>query len=77
LRPLTQLARTAQAFSATVTLHKGGQAVDAKRPLDLMTLAAACGEELTVEAAGTDADAAVAALVRLFENDFADDATRP
>jgi phosphotransferase system HPr (HPr) family protein len=74
LRPLTQLARMAQGFSATVTLHKGGQAVDAKRPLDLMTLAAACGEELIVEANGADADAAVAALVRLFESDFADGA---
>lgn len=72
LRPLTLLARTAQTFSATVTLHKGGQVVDAKRPLDLMTLAAACGEVLTLEATGADADAAVAALVRLFENDFAD-----
>lgn len=72
LRPLTQLARTAQSFSATVTLHKAGHAVDAKHPLDLMTLAAACGEELTVEAAGDDAADAVAAVVRLFENDFAD-----
>jgi phosphotransferase system HPr (HPr) family protein len=72
LRPLTLLARTAQSFSATVMLQKRGQTADAKRPLDLMTLAAACGEELTVEATGTDADAAVAALVRLFESDFAD-----
>jgi phosphotransferase system HPr (HPr) family protein len=70
LRPLTLLARTAQVFAANVTLNKRGQVVDAKRPLDLMTLAAACGEELTIEAAGADADAAVAALVRLFESDF-------
>jgi phosphotransferase system HPr (HPr) family protein len=72
LRPLTLLARTAQAFAANITLNKRGQAVDAKRPLDLMTLAAACGEELTIEATGADADAAVAALVQLFESDFSD-----
>ncbi len=72
MRPLTQLARAAQSYSATVTLQKGGQTVDAKRPLDLMTLAAGCGEQLQLEAAGDDADAAVEAIVRLFESDFAD-----
>ncbi|MGC1275560.1 MAG: HPr family phosphocarrier protein [Planctomycetaceae bacterium] len=71
LRPLTQLARLAQSFSSTTTLRKGAQIVDAKRPLDLMTLAAACGEQLELEARGDDADDAVEAIVSLFESDFA------
>jgi phosphotransferase system HPr (HPr) family protein len=74
LRPLTQLSKLAQTFSAAITLRKGGQAADAKRPLELMTLAAMCGEPLEVEASGSDADAALAAVVRLFESDFADGA---
>ncbi len=71
LRPLTQLARLAQSFASTTTLQKGDQIVDAKRPLDLMTLAATCGEQLELEARGDDADAAVEAIVALFESNFA------
>ena len=72
LRPLTLLARVAQTFIATATLRKGAQTVDAKRPLELMTLAAACGEELELEVRGADADAAADAIIRLFEADFKD-----
>jgi phosphocarrier protein HPr len=72
LRPLTVLAKVAQSFRATVTLRKGDQLVDAKRPLDLMTLAAICGEKLELEVQGDDAAPAAAAVVRLFETDFAD-----
>lgn len=72
LRPLTQLSRLAQSFSSEVILRKGGQSVDAKRPLELMTLAAMCGERLDLEVRGGDADAAADAIIRLFESDFAD-----
>lgn len=71
LRPLTQLARVAQTFSSTTTLQKGAQIADAKRPLDLMTLAATCGERLELEVRGDDADAAIEAVVALFESNFA------
>ena len=72
LRPLTQLSRLAQRYACSVTLRKNGAAVDAKRPLELMTLAAACGETLEVETSGPDADVALREVVRLFESDFAD-----
>ena len=72
LRPLTLLSRTAQEFASTVTLRKGDQVVDAKRAIELMMLAAACGERLELEACGVDADAAVEEVVRLFESNFAD-----
>lgn len=74
LRPLTQLARVAQGFASSVALRRGEQVADAKRPLDLMSLAAGCGEQLVVEADGDDSSAAVAAIVRLFETNFSDDA---
>jgi phosphotransferase system HPr (HPr) family protein len=73
LRPLTQLSRTAQSYSSAVTLRKGDQTADAKRPLELMTLAAMCGEQIEVEVSGDDADAALEAVVRLFESNFADE----
>ena len=72
LRPLTQLSRLAQSFSSEIVLRKGSRSADAKRPLELMTLAAMCGEPLELEVRGTDADAAAEAVVRLFESDFAD-----
>ena len=73
LRPLTQIARVAQSFEASTSLRKGNQVADGKRPLDLMTLAAMCGEQLEVETRGVDADAAAAAIVALFECNFEDD----
>lgn len=73
LRPLTQISRVAQSFVATVVLRKGEQTADAKRPLDLMTLAAGCGDQLDVEANGDDACAVVKSLVRLFETNFVED----
>lgn len=73
LRPLTQLARVAQSFSSSIVLRRGDLVADAKRPLDLMTLAAGCGEQLGVETDGSDADAALNAVVRLFESNFTDD----
>ncbi|HEX6984708.1 MAG TPA: HPr family phosphocarrier protein [Planctomycetaceae bacterium] len=72
LRPMTQIARVAQSFSATAILRKGDLTADATRPLDLLTLEAACGTRLELETRGDDADAAAEAIVRLFETDFAD-----
>lgn len=74
LRPLTQLSRLAQSFVSEIRLTKGDQTADAKRPLELMALAAMCGERLELEVRGDDADAAADAVVRLFESDFADGA---
>ncbi len=70
LRPLTQISQIAQTFDATTTLLKGDQKADAKRPLELMTLVAVCGEQLELESRGVDAEAAVDAIVELFESNF-------
>lgn len=72
LRPLTHLTRVAQGFVSSIALRRGEQVADAKRPLDLMSLAAGCGDQLVVEAEGSDSGEALAAIVRLFETDFAD-----
>lgn len=74
MRPLAVFSRAAQGFSADITLRKGDQLADAKRPIELMTLAAEQGEELWIEAIGEDAEAAVSRLESLFAANFVEDA---
>ena len=74
MRPLSVLSKAAQGYTAEIHIRKGGQIADAKRPLELMTLAAECGEMLSIEADGHDAEAAISHLVSLFASNFADDA---
>ena len=59
LRPLTDLVKRAAAHPCDVRLHKGEAVADAKALLQLLTLAAACGDEITVKAVGPGAGAAV------------------
>lgn len=74
MRPLSIFSRAAQGYVADVCLRKGDLTADAKRPLELMTLAAEHGEELWIEAHGADAEAAVARLASLFARNFEEDA---
>jgi phosphotransferase system HPr (HPr) family protein len=72
LRPLTQLAKLAQSFSSEIILRKAGVFANAKHPLDLMALGAACGERLELEVRGDDAEAAADAVVSFFDADPGD-----
>ena len=79
-RPAMALVDAANGFESDITLTKppgddeGGGAeptvVDAKSVMQVITLAAVQGTSLTIVAEGDDADAAVAALVELFERQF-------
>ena len=53
-----------------VELVKGTQRVDATDVLQIISLCALEGEQLLLEATGSDADAALEALAELFENGF-------
>lgn len=70
LHPISQIVRCAQSFAAAVTLLHAGKRADAKSAFDLMLLGAECGARLTVEASGSDATAALAAIGVLFETGF-------
>jgi len=74
-RPADLLARTAARFESKVEIIAGGQRVDGKSILDMLTLAAVQGTELEIEATGPDASEALEALVKLVESDFAEDNT--
>ena len=69
-RPAAVIVDTAKDFKSTIHLEKGNQKVNAKSILGIMTLGAGYGVELNIIAQGEDEEAAVAAMVRLFESRF-------
>ena len=69
-RPADLLVRTASQFESTLRIAKGGEWVDCKSILSLLTLGAAQGTELAVSAQGPDASAAIQAIVDLFDAGF-------
>ena len=62
LRPMQLLVERALKFNSTLTLSRGGKAVDAKSMFDVMLLA--------VQAEGADAEAAVKALADLLHREL-------
>jgi phosphocarrier protein HPr len=69
-RPADMFARTAAQFDSKIEVVKGGQRVDGKSILGVLTLVAEHGTELSIEATGHDAQEALKALVQLIENKF-------
>ena len=70
-RPAAKLAQEAQKFACDIQVrHDGGQPVDAKSILDILTMAAGQGCELELRAAGPDAAQALGRLGELFRNRF-------
>ena len=64
-RPAGALAVAAGRFAAVIRVTVGGRTVDAKSVLSVMGLGATSGQDVTVSAAGPDAQEAVAALVAI------------
>ena len=69
-RPVHLLVKAALAYQSSIRIVKDGQEADAKSMLDVLTLLAERGTELRLEAQGPDADAAVAAIAKLFADKF-------
>ena len=64
-RPAAVLAQAAKGFNASIYLHKQTQSANAKSLVAIMALQTVHGDTLQVSAAGTDAEAAIKALVAL------------
>jgi len=64
-RPAGLLARTAAGFTAAVTVCAGDRSASARSVLEVMALGATAGAEVTLQAAGPDAETAVTALAAL------------
>jgi PTS hybrid protein len=65
-RPAGQLVQTVARFDATVTVAFGDHAVDASGVLAIMGLGATAGSEITLRAAGADADEVLTAVIVRF-----------
>lgn len=69
-RPADLLVRTANQFESTILISRGGEQIDCKSILSILTLGAAQGTELSVSAEGADAENALDSIAQLFLNGF-------
>ena len=70
-RPAAQLVQTASQFQSTVTIEAAGKSVNAKSILQVLSLGAANGTEITVSADGPDEAECLSALASLLMKGFA------
>lgn len=69
-RPAAEFVKLAGRFQSHVLVAKDGLEVDGKSIMGVLMLAAEQGSELRLRASGSDADAALEALVALVEHGF-------
>ncbi len=69
-RAAALLVQTINRFGADVKISKDGQVVDGRSIIGVLTLGAAKGSKICVEARGKDAEESVRAIEKIFENNF-------
>jgi phosphocarrier protein HPr len=69
-RAAARFVHMASAFSAKISVARGGREMDGKSIMGLLLLAAARGTLITISAAGADEAQAIAALCGLVERGF-------
>jgi phosphocarrier protein len=69
-RAAARLTHIASAYQCEIWLSRSGRRVNAKSIMGVMMLAAGQGTTVLIEAKGDDADAAVAALMKLIADKF-------
>ncbi len=72
-RPASVFVKIANKYEADVTVKKGGESVNGKSIMGLMTLAANQGSTLEIEVSGPDADKAMEELEKFLSNDSEDE----
>ena len=72
-RPASLFVKIANKFNAEVTVKKGGESVNGKSIMGLMTLAANQGSSLEITARGPEASQAMEALEQFLLNDSDED----
>ncbi len=70
MRPAYLFAETALKFDSEIELIKDDVRINGKSVLDILTLGAAQGTEIILEAVGDDAEAAIVTLEQLVESGF-------
>lgn len=69
-RPASQFVQTAARFASSVTIEYNAKKANAKSILQVLSLGAGGGAEISIHAEGEDAEAAVAALQQLIADKF-------
>ena len=69
-RASAKLTQVASSFKCEVWLSRNGRRVNAKSIMGVMMLAAGKGASITIQAQGDDAEAALAALLKLIADKF-------
>jgi phosphocarrier protein HPr len=74
-RASTRLAQVAKQFRAAIRVSRvgGGEDVDAKSILGILTLGAEKGQALRIRANGDDAEQAMAAVIQLVQENFGEE----
>ena len=72
-RAAAKLTQLASRFAAEVWLTRNGRRVNAKSIMGVMMLAAGKGSMVSIEIDGSDADAALQAMVKLIAGKFGED----
>ena len=69
-RPAALLVETANRFQSEITIQKGKHKVNAKSIMGVLMLAAGPGSRVIVRMVGPDAEAAMAAIEKLIDQNF-------
>ena len=69
-RPAEMFVRRAQQFKSKIEIVRDDYRIEAKSIMNLLTLGAAQGTKLTLEAEGSDAQEALDALAEVIEKNF-------
>ncbi len=69
-RPAALIVQTASRFACKLWLEKGGDRINAKSIMGIITLGASYGTPIRIIADGSDEEAAAAAIEHLFESRF-------
>jgi len=72
-RPAALIVKRASSFRSEVTICSGGEEVNAKSIMGVMTLAAGQGTDLIVSASGPDEERAVQEICELVSSGFGED----
>ena len=72
-RAATRLVNCATAFESEIQIIRGARKVNSKSIMGVLTLAAATGAELLIEADGPDEEAALQAVVELINDRFGEE----
>lgn len=72
-RPSAMIVETAGKMDATIRFVFGNEKIDATNIMDVLSMGAACGAEITVTVDGGDERAAMQRMKEIFASNFGDD----